>query len=83
MQNKKQKHKEYKSSYRSQLSQLAKFYGIVEIKNYLRSAKKLTNTQIELILVKNSIKLPSITTVSKLNRLRPNDDYFGSILMNG
>mgnify|MGYP002035989590 CR=1 FL=1 len=63
------KHKSYKSSYRSQLIQLAKFYGIIEIKNYLKSAKKLTNSQIELILVKNKIKLPAKKTLSNLNSL--------------
>ena len=67
MQNKRQK--TYLSSYRKQLIQLAKFYGIVEIKNYFKSAKKLTNTQIELILIKNKIKLPSKKTLSKLGRL--------------
>ena len=45
-------------SYREQLLHLAKLYGIVEIKSYLRSSKRLTNSQIELILVKNHIKLP-------------------------
>ena len=60
MQNKKQKI--YQSSYRKQLIQLAKFYGIVEIKNYFKSAKRLTTSQIELILIKNKIKLPSKKT---------------------
>ena len=67
MQNK--KHKAYQSSYRKQLIQLAKFYGIVEIKNYFKSDKRLTNAQIELILIKNKIKLPSKKTLSKLSRL--------------
>ena len=67
MQNKKQK--VYQSSYRKQLIQLAKFYGIVEIKNYFKSAKRLTNAQIELILIKNKIKLPSKKTLSKLGPL--------------
>ena len=67
MQNKTQK--TYKSSYRQQLIQLAKFYGIVEIRNYFKSAKRLTNSQIELILIKNKIKLPSKKTLSKFGRL--------------
>jgi len=67
MQNKRQKASQ--SSYRKQLIQLAKFYGIVEIKNYFKSAKRLTNAQIELILIKNKIKLPSKKTLSKLGRL--------------
>ena len=67
MQNKRQK--AYQSSYRKQLIQLAKFYGIIEIKNYFKSAKRLTNAQIELILIKNRIRLPSKKTLSKLGRL--------------
>jgi len=67
MQSKKQK--AYHSSYRKQLIQLAKFYRIVEVKNYFKSAKRLTNAQIELILVKNKIKLPSEKTSSKFGRL--------------
>ena len=67
MQNKRQK--TYLSSYRKQLIQLAKFYGIIEIKNYFKSAKRLTNAQIELILIKNKIKLPSKKALSKLGRL--------------
>jgi len=67
MQNKRQKASQ--PSYRKQLIQLAKFYGIVEIKNYFKSAKRLTNSQIELILIKNKIKLPSKKSLSKLNRI--------------
>ena len=67
MQSKKQK--AYHSSYRKQLIQLAKFYRIVEVKNYFKSAKRLTNAQIELILVKNKIKLPSKKTSSRFGRL--------------
>jgi len=67
MQNKKQEI--YQSSYRKRLIQLARFYGIVEVKNYFRSAKRLTNAQIELILIKNKIKLPSKKNISKFGRL--------------
>ena len=45
-------------SYRDQLLHLAKLYGIVEIKSYARSSKKLTISQLELLLIKNRIKLP-------------------------
>ena len=45
-------------SYRDQLIHLAKLYGIVEIKNYARSSKKLTVSQLEVLLIKNRIKLP-------------------------
>jgi Bax protein len=46
-------------SYRDQLLHLAKLYGIVEIKSYARSSKRLTISQLELLLIKNHIKLPS------------------------
>ena len=45
-------------SYREQLLHLAKLYSIVEIKSYARSAKRLTISQLELLLIKNHIKLP-------------------------
>ena len=45
-------------SYRDQLLHLAKLYGIVEIKSYARSAKRLSIAQLELLLIKNRIKLP-------------------------
>jgi len=45
-------------SYRDQLLHLAKLYGIVEVKKYARSAKRLTTSQLELLLIKNRIKLP-------------------------
>ena len=46
------------NSYRDQLLHLAKLYGVVEIKSYARSSKRLTISQLELLLIKNSIKLP-------------------------
>jgi len=45
-------------SYREQLLHLAKIYGVVEVKSYARSAKRLTISQLELLLIKNRIKLP-------------------------
>ena len=45
-------------SYRDQLLYLAKLYGVVEVKRYARSAKRLTTSQLELLLIKNRIKLP-------------------------
>ena len=45
-------------SYRAQLLHLAKLYGVVEIRDYARSAKRLTISQLELLLIKNRIKLP-------------------------
>ena len=45
-------------SYREQLLHLAMLYGVVEIKSYARSSKRLTISQLELLLIKNHIKLP-------------------------
>ena len=45
-------------SYRDQLLHLAKLYNIVEVKSYARSSKRLTVSQLELLLIKNHIKLP-------------------------
>ena len=45
-------------SYRDQLIHLAKLYGVVEIKSYARSSKRLSISQLELLLIKNRIKLP-------------------------
>jgi len=45
-------------SYREQLLHLAKLYGVGEIKSYARSSKRLTVSQLELLLIKNRIKLP-------------------------
>ena len=45
-------------SYREQLLHIAKLYSVVEIKSYARSAKRLTISQLELLLIKNGIKLP-------------------------
>ena len=45
-------------NYRRQLLGLAKLYSIDEIRNYFKSKKKLTTSQLELLLIKNKIKLP-------------------------
>ena len=45
-------------SYRDQLIHLAKLYSVVEIRSYARSSKRLTISQLELLLIKNRIKLP-------------------------
>jgi len=44
--------------YLDQLMELGKLYKIEELKVYARSKKKLTISQIELILLKNKIRLP-------------------------
>jgi Bax protein len=61
--------KTYQLSYRKRLIRLAKFYGIVEIKDYHKSAKRLTNSQIELILIKNKVKLQKKKNLPKFARL--------------
>ena len=45
-------------SYRDQLLELGKLYKVHELKLYARSRKDLTISQIELILLKNKIRLP-------------------------
>ncbi|MBO6481605.1 MAG: glucosaminidase domain-containing protein [Pelagibacteraceae bacterium] len=45
-------------SYKDQLIKLSKLYKIDEVKNYIRSKKNLTVSQVELILLKNKIRLP-------------------------
>ncbi len=45
-------------SYREQLLNLAKIYAVVEVRSYARSSKRLTISQLELLLIKNHIKLP-------------------------
>ncbi len=51
--------KKFFNTYREQLLHLAKLYNVIEIKSYARSAKRLTVAQLELILIKNRIKLPA------------------------
>ena len=62
-------------SYREQLLHLAKLYGVVEIKSYARSAKRLTISQLELLLIKNHIRLPANRSSDKAiakNELKEN-----------
>ena len=44
--------------YRDQLLELCKLYKINEVRSYINSKKKLTSSQIELILLKNKVRLP-------------------------
>jgi Bax protein len=44
--------------YRDQLIKLSKLYKIDEVKSYIRSKKNLTVSQVELILLKNKVRLP-------------------------
>ena len=52
-------------SYRDQLLHLAKIYGVVEVKSYARNSKKLTVSQLELLLIKNKVKLPTNNSSDK------------------
>ena len=45
-------------SYREQLIELSKLYKVDEVKNYIKAKKNLTVSQIELVLLKNKIRLP-------------------------
>ena len=45
-------------SYRDQLVELSKLYKVDEVKNYIKAKKNLTVSQIELVLLKNKIRLP-------------------------
>ena len=54
------------TSYRGQLLDLARLYGVVEIKTYARSQKRLTTSQLELLLIKNNIKLPVNRSSAKI-----------------
>ena len=62
----KKEEKKIFSSYRSQLIYLAQLYSVVEIKSYARSSKRLTTSQLELLLIKNKIKLPENRSNSKV-----------------
>ena len=62
----KKEEKKIFSSYRSQLIYLSKLYGVVEVKSYARSSKRLTTSQLELLLIKNKIKLPENRSNSKV-----------------
>ena len=48
-----------KLTYRDKLLELARIYNIKEIQDYIRNRKNLTSGQIELILRKNKIIIPS------------------------
>ena len=54
-------------SYRDQLIELSKLYKIDEVKNYIKTRKNLTVSQIELILLKNKIRLPEESYNKKKN----------------
>ena len=53
--------------YRDQLLELGKLYKINELKIYAKSKKDLTVSQIELILIKNKVRLPEQSYNKKKN----------------
>ena len=53
--------------YRDQLIKLSKLYKIDEVKDYIKSKKNLTVSQVELILLKNKIRLPEQSYNKKKN----------------
>jgi len=65
-------------TYRKQLLGLAKLYSIDEIKNYFKSKKKLTTSQLELLLIKNKIKLPIKKSFlkSKISKIYLKEIYY-------
>ena len=46
-------------TYREKLLELAKIYKISEIKDYIKNKKKITKLQIEHILKKNRVPIPT------------------------
>ena len=50
--------KDFHIPYRDQLLELGKLYKVNELRVYAKSQKNLTVSQIELILLKNKIRLP-------------------------
>jgi len=65
-------------TYRKQLLGLAKLYSIDEIRNYFKSKKKLTTSQLELLLIKNKIKLPIKKSFlkSKISKIYLKEIYY-------
>ena len=68
--------------YRDQLIELSKLYKIQEIKFYLKSKKNLTTSQIELILIKNKIPLPSYSyNKKKIAEIRFKEQLITNIIL--
>ena len=68
--------------YREQLIELSKLYKIQEIKSYISSKKKLTTSQIELILLKNKVRLPEHSyNKKKISEIKFKEQVFTNILV--
>ena len=72
--------------YLEQLLELGKLYKIDELKLYAKSKKKLTISQIELILLKNKIRLPeqSYNKKNSRNKIQRTslNKYFNNFIFN-
>ena len=68
--------------YRDQLLELAKLYKLDELKVYAKSKKDLTVSQIELILLKNKIRLPEQSYNKKrIAEIRFKEQVFANVLI--
>ena len=68
--------------YRDQLLELAKLYKLDELKVYAKSKKDLTISQIELILLKNKIRLPEQSYNKKrIAEIRFKEQVFANVLI--
>ena len=68
--------------YRDQLIELSKLYKIQEIKSYINSKKKLTTSQIELILLKNKVRLPEHSyNKKKISEIKFKEQVLTNILV--
>ena len=73
--------------YLDQLLELGKLYKVDELKFYAKSKKKLTTSQIELILLKNKIRLPEQRYNKKKNsgnkvQRTGGNKYFNNFIFN-
>ena len=68
--------------YRDQLLELGKLYKVEDLKLYAKTRKDLTVSQIELILLKNKIRLPEQSyNKKKIAEIRFKEQVFGNLLI--
>ena len=74
--------KNLKLPYRDQLIELGKLYKIEELKIYAKSKKDLTISQIELILLKNKVRLPAQSyNKKKISEIKLKEQVITNILI--
>ena len=74
--------KNLKLPYRDQLIELGKLYKIEELKIYAKSKKDLTISQIELILLKNKVRLPAQSyNKKKISEIKFKEQVITNILI--